>query len=62
MVFVQHEMETGRTSSVSQQIMGFTSTGKVTNHKDMDLDRSLSWGEIVKEAAKVRFNSILIRI
>ena len=46
-------METGRTSSVSQQIMGFTSTGKVTNHKDIDLDRSLSWGEIVKEAAKV---------
>lgn len=49
----KHEMESGRTSAVSQQIMGFTSTGRVTNHKDIDLERSLTWAEIVREAAKV---------
>lgn len=49
----KHEMESGRTSAVSQQIMGFSSTGRVTNHKDVDLERSLTWAEIVREAAKV---------
>jgi GTPase len=47
----RHEMESGRTSAVSQQIMGFSSTGRITNHSD--LQRTLSWAEIVSQAAKV---------
>jgi GTPase len=58
----KHEIETGRTSSVGMEIMGFGPNGReVTaemqqaaakadpNHKKKDL----SWDEICKEAAKV---------
>jgi GTPase len=43
--------ESGRTSAVSQQIMGFTSTGEITNH--CSLQHKLTWGEIVENASKV---------
>ena len=46
----RHEIESGRTSSVSQQIMGFSQTGEVTNYKSL---RPSSDQEIVSEASKV---------
>ncbi|KAJ2902630.1 hypothetical protein MKZ38_000297 [Zalerion maritima] len=47
----KHEVETGRTSSVGMEIMGFDTMGKVvTNEKP---GRKLSWEEIGKRSAKV---------
>ncbi|KAK1867451.1 hypothetical protein I4F81_009958 [Pyropia yezoensis] len=46
----KHEMETGRTSSVSQQIMGFSASGAVVNYTGV---RSLTWADVVARAAKI---------
>ncbi|KAM4062636.1 elongation factor tu GTP binding domain-containing protein [Hirsutella rhossiliensis] len=47
----KHEMETGRTSSVGMEIMGFDSVGKVIASDTPG--RKLSWEEIGKRSAKV---------
>jgi len=43
-----HEIETGRTSSISHQIMGFNQNGVVNNTL-----RKLTWPEIVKDSNKI---------
>ncbi|KAI1213178.1 P-loop containing nucleoside triphosphate hydrolase protein [Annulohypoxylon truncatum] len=47
----KHEMETGRTSSVGMEIMGFDTFGKVVTSDTPG--RKLSWEEIGKRSAKV---------
>lgn len=47
----KHEIETGRTSSVGMEIMGFDTTGKVVVSDTPG--RRLSWEEIGKRSAKV---------
>ncbi|KAG7290185.1 hypothetical protein NEMBOFW57_000183 [Staphylotrichum longicolle] len=47
----KHEIETGRTSSVGMEIMGFDSTGQVVVSDTPG--RKLSWEEIGKRSAKV---------
>lgn len=46
----QHEVDSGRTSAVSQQIMGFSPTGEVVNYTSI---RNLSWSDVVEKSAKV---------
>lgn len=46
----KHEIESGRTSSVGMEIMGFDSHGDVVGHTQ---GRKLSWEEIGKRSAKV---------
>jgi GTP-binding protein 1 len=46
----QHEIECGRTSSVSEQIMGFDAKGNVVNYAKV---HGLSWSEIAESAVKV---------
>ncbi|PFH62295.1 hypothetical protein XA68_14290 [Ophiocordyceps unilateralis] len=47
----KHEMETGRTSSVGMEIMGFDSVGRVVVSETPG--RKLSWEDIGKRSAKV---------
>ena len=47
----KHEIETGRTSSVSMEILGFSSSGNVVASDTPG--RKLSWEEIGKRSAKV---------
>ncbi|TQV91963.1 hypothetical protein V2A60_005945 [Cordyceps javanica] len=47
----KHEMETGRTSSVGMEILGFDAAGKVVTSDTPG--RKLSWEEIGKRSAKV---------
>lgn len=46
----QHEVDSGRTSAVSQQIMGFSPTGDIVNYTSI---RNLSWTDVVEKSAKV---------
>mmetsp|Transcript_45150 Transcript_45150/g.113152 ORF Transcript_45150/g.113152 Transcript_45150/m.113152 type:complete len:632 (-) Transcript_45150:431-2326(-) len=46
----RHELESGRTSSISQQIMGLDLDGRLVNDGCV---RDYSWGEIVERSAKV---------
>lgn len=46
-----HELESGRTSSVSQQIIGYDPEGNVVNH-DNEI-KNLTWPEIVKRSSKI---------
>ena len=46
----KHEMESGRTSSVGLEIMGFDSRGEIVSNAQ---GRKLSWEEIGKRSAKV---------
>lgn len=46
----KHEMESGRTSSVGNDILGFDATGKVVNKPDHG---NLDWVKICEESAKV---------
>lgn len=46
----RHELDSGRTSAVSQQIMGFGTDGSVTNYTRV---RSLSWTDIVRRSTKL---------
>lgn len=48
----QHEMRTGRTSSVAQHILGFSKTGDPVNYTDF-MGRKKSWTEIVSESSKI---------
>eukprot|EP00056_Hartaetosiga_gracilis_P013958 m.236527 g.236527 ORF g.236527 m.236527 type:complete len:313 (-) comp13922_c0_seq9:9567-10505(-) len=47
----QHEMDSGRTSSVSYDIMGFDSKGSIVNNPGHD--GRLDWVQICQDAAKV---------
>lgn len=46
----KHEMESGRTSSVGNDILGFDSTGKVVNRPEHG---SLDWVKICEKSTKV---------
>mmetsp|Transcript_11213 Transcript_11213/g.22334 ORF Transcript_11213/g.22334 Transcript_11213/m.22334 type:complete len:376 (+) Transcript_11213:789-1916(+) len=43
-------METGRTSCVSQQIMGFSASGDVVNYTSV---RQMTWSDVLQRASKV---------
>ena len=45
-----HEVKTGRTSSISHQILGFNGEGKVVNYRQIG---KMPWPEIVKESSKI---------
>ena len=45
-----HEIETGRTSSVGHQIVGYDNSGTNVSYHN---DRMLSWPEIVKNSSKI---------
>ena len=45
-----HEVESGRTSSVGHQILGYDSAGHVMNYKDK---RIYAWPEVVKRSSKI---------
>eukprot|EP01124_Arcella_intermedia_P028104 TRINITY_DN5645_c0_g1_i1.p1 TRINITY_DN5645_c0_g1~~TRINITY_DN5645_c0_g1_i1.p1 ORF type:complete len:625 (+),score=158.87 TRINITY_DN5645_c0_g1_i1:103-1977(+) len=45
-----HELETGRTSSIGEQIMGFNAKGECVNYSEL---HKLSWGDIIEESYKV---------
>ncbi len=47
----KHEIETGRTSSISQQILGYDPEGNVVNHDN--LIKKLSWPEITARSSKI---------
>ena len=46
-----HEVKSGRTSSIGQQIIGFDHQGKMINYKG--IGSKLSWPEIVNKSSKV---------
>jgi GTPase len=46
----KHEVETGRTSSVAHQIMGFRDDSSIVNENRL---RKMTWPEIVAESAKI---------
>eukprot|EP01117_Protostelium_nocturnum_P008569 TRINITY_DN3079_c0_g1_i1.p1 TRINITY_DN3079_c0_g1~~TRINITY_DN3079_c0_g1_i1.p1 ORF type:complete len:693 (+),score=294.36 TRINITY_DN3079_c0_g1_i1:297-2375(+) len=46
----KHEIETGRTSSISQEILGFDSKGQIVNYAGV---RNLSTNEICESSAKI---------
>jgi len=46
----KHEVVTGRTSSISQQILGYNSKGQIVNYKLLD---NQSWTNIIEESSKV---------
>lgn len=46
----KHEIIDGRTSSISQQILGFDSQGRVTNQSRFG---ELSWAQIVEQSSKI---------
>lgn len=48
----KHELTTGRTSSISHQIMGFDSKGNVVNDRLSKL-KAVSWPEIVENSIKI---------
>jgi GTPase len=48
----QHEIKSGRTSSISQHILGFDKEGKVINYGDT-FGRKKSWTDIVRESSKI---------
>lgn len=45
-----HEIESGRTSSIGQQIVGYDECGRVMNYTDK---RQIAWPDIVKRSAKI---------
>jgi len=51
----KHELETGRTSAVSQQILGFAPDGKIVNYANPDVREAhqLRWEQIVMASSKV---------
>jgi GTPase len=46
----KHELETGRTSCVAHEILGFDYEGKIVNYQGIN---KLSWPEIVQKSAKI---------
>jgi GTPase len=50
----KHEIETGRTSSISQQILGFNAKGECVNYLAANtVHRDMTWGDIVEQSYKV---------
>lgn len=49
----KHEIKSGRTSSVSQHILGFDSKGDVMNYSGDGFGQKRSWPEIVKKSSKI---------
>ena len=47
----QHEVNSGRTSSVSQSILGFDIDGNIVNYNDFS--KKMSWEDIVKTSKKI---------
>lgn len=46
----KHELESGRTSSIAHEILGFDYEGKIVNYQGIN---KLSWSEIVQKSAKI---------
>ena len=49
----KHEIETGRTSSVGNDILGFDSRGQIVNETNVRAGSHLNWTTICKKSAKV---------
>ncbi|CAF3022520.1 unnamed protein product [Rotaria sp. Silwood2] len=49
----KHEMETGRTSSVGNDILGFDAQGAIVNRPDTHGNQALDWSDICQRSAKV---------
>jgi len=49
----KHELETGRTSSVGNDILGFDAQGEIVNRSDSHGNQTLDWTHICQNAAKV---------
>ena len=45
-----HELKTGRTSSISHEILGYDSLGNIVNYQSLN---KLSWNEIVQRSTKI---------
>ena len=45
-----HEVKSGRTSSIGQQILGYDNNGKIVNYQGI---RKLLWPDIVKRSSKI---------
>lgn len=48
----QHEVKSGRTSSISHQILGFAADGKVVN-RDPLMKKQKTWPEIIRDSTKI---------
>jgi len=52
-VFVhKHELTTGRTSSISHQILGFNSKGEIVNYNN-SIGEDVTWKDIIEKSSKV---------
>lgn len=49
----KHEIESGRTSSVGNDILGFDSRGKIVNNMDAHVAKSSDWEKICQRSSKV---------
>jgi GTPase len=49
----KHEIETGRTSSVGNDILGFDSRGQIVNETNVRAGNHLNWTSICRKSAKV---------
>ncbi|CAF0825149.1 unnamed protein product [Adineta ricciae] len=49
----KHEVETGRTSSVGNDILGFDAQGEIVNRPDTHGNQALDWTDICQRATKV---------
>lgn len=49
----KHEIESGRTSSIGNDILGFDSRGQIVNETNTRAGSSLNWNNICKKSAKV---------
>eukprot|EP01128_Nolandella_sp_AFSM9_P003507 TRINITY_DN150_c0_g1_i2.p1 TRINITY_DN150_c0_g1~~TRINITY_DN150_c0_g1_i2.p1 ORF type:complete len:604 (+),score=159.55 TRINITY_DN150_c0_g1_i2:40-1851(+) len=46
----RHELESGRTSSIGEQIMGFNAKGECVNYSDL---HKMTWGDIIENSCKI---------
>jgi len=49
----KHELDNGRTSSISQEIIGFDGSGEIVNNGSAHSARSLDWREITSQSSKL---------
>ena len=49
----KHEIDSGRTSSVAQHILGFDAWGKIINYKGNSNNNNISWPDIVSKSKKI---------
>lgn len=57
----KHEFESGRTSSVGNDILGFSMDGQVVNKPDVH-SGNLDWVSICRDSAKVSLKCFLTRL